>query len=74
MQTYAEVLTIAIPFFIVLLMIEYGVSRLKNVEVIRSFDAISSISSGLTNTIKDVPWAGCGNYQLFVDGKSLGSY
>ena len=54
MQTYAEVLTIAIPFFIVLLAIEYGVSKWKNVEVIRSFDTISSLSSGLTNTIKDV--------------------
>ncbi|MEM9546859.1 MAG: sterol desaturase family protein [Bacteroidota bacterium] len=54
MQTYAEVLTYAIPFFIVLLLIEYGVSRWKNVEVIRSFDTISSLSSGLTNTIKDV--------------------
>jgi len=54
MQTYAEILTYAIPFFIFLLMIEYGVSRWKNVEVIRSFDAISSVSSGLTNTIKDV--------------------
>lgn len=54
MQTYAEVLTYAIPFFILLLMIEYGVSRWKNMDVIRSFDTISSISSGLTNTIKDV--------------------
>lgn len=54
MQTYAEVLTYAIPFFILLLIIEYGVSRWKRVEVIRSFDAVSSISSGLTNTIKDV--------------------
>lgn len=54
MQTYAEVLTIAIPFFIVLLAIEYGISRWRKVEVIRSFDTISSLSSGLTNTIKDV--------------------
>ncbi len=54
MQTYAEVLTYAIPFFILLLLIEYGVSRWKKVDVIRSFDAVSSISSGLTNTIKDV--------------------
>ena len=54
MQTYAEVLTYAIPFFILLLLIEYTASRILKVEVIRSFDAISSISSGLTNTIKDV--------------------
>jgi len=54
MQTYAEVLTYAIPFFIILLGIEYAFSRWMNVEVIRSFDTISSISSGLTNTIKDV--------------------
>jgi sterol desaturase/sphingolipid hydroxylase (fatty acid hydroxylase superfamily) len=54
MQTYAEVLTYAIPFFVLLLGIEYGVSRWRNVEVIRSFDTISSLSSGMTNTIKDV--------------------
>ena len=54
MQTYAEVLTYAIPFFVVLILIEYVVSRWMNLEVIRSFDTISSLSSGLTNTIKDV--------------------
>lgn len=54
MQTYAEVLTYAIPVFIILLLIEYLASRWMKVEVIRSFDAVSSISSGLTNTIKDV--------------------
>lgn len=54
MQTYAEVLTYAIPIFVLLLMIEYGVSRWMKMEVIRSFDTISSLSSGLTNTIKDV--------------------
>ena len=54
MQTYAEVLTYAIPFFIFLFLIEYVVSRIMKVEVIRSFDAVSSLSSGLTNTIKEV--------------------
>ena len=54
MQTYAEVLTYAIPFFVLLLAIEYGVSRWMKMDVLRSFDTISSLSSGLTNTIKDV--------------------
>jgi len=54
MQTYAEVLTYAIPFFILLLVVEYTASRWMKMDVIRSFDTISSLSSGLTNTIKDV--------------------
>mgnify|MGYP000577601682 CR=1 FL=1 len=54
MKTYAEVLMIAIPMFIGLLFIEYLVSRYRKMEVINSFDTISSLSSGITNTIKDV--------------------
>jgi alkylglycerol monooxygenase len=54
MQTYAEVLMYAIPTFALLLLVEYSVSRWLKMDVIRSFDAISSLSSGLTNTIKDV--------------------
>ncbi|MDF1696891.1 MAG: sterol desaturase family protein [Saprospiraceae bacterium] len=54
MQTYAEVLSYAIPFFIVLLCIEYSFSKWMKLEVIRSFDTISSLSSGISNTIKDV--------------------
>ena len=54
MQTYAEVISYAIPFFVILIVIEYGISRWRKMDVVRSFDTISSLSSGLTNTIKDV--------------------
>ncbi|MFT4534921.1 MAG: alkylglycerol monooxygenase [Saprospiraceae bacterium] len=54
MQTYAEVLTYAIPLFMVLILIEFGISRIKGVSVVRSFDTVSSLSSGLTNSLKEV--------------------
>lgn len=54
MQTYAEVLTYTIPLFLIFVLIEFGVSRLKGVSVIRSFDTVSSLSSGLTNSLKEV--------------------
>jgi len=54
MQTYAEVLTYAIPFFMVLILIEFGISRTIGVSVVRSFDTVSSLSSGLTNSLKEV--------------------
>ncbi len=54
MEGYAAVLNYAIPFFIVLIAIEYGVSCYMQVSVNRLFDTISSLSSGITNVIKDV--------------------
>lgn len=54
METYAAVLNYAIPFFIVLILIEWGVSRYREVSIGRSMDTISSLSSGFTNSIKDV--------------------
>ena len=54
MQTYAEVLTYAIPFFIILILIELGISMIKGMSVVRSFDTVSSLSSGLTNSLKEV--------------------
>ena len=54
MQTYAQVLTYAIPFFMVLILTEYIVSRFKNQDVIKSFDTVASLSSGLTNSLKEV--------------------
>ncbi|MDI9356392.1 MAG: sterol desaturase family protein [Chitinophagaceae bacterium] len=54
MQTYSQVLLIAIPFFLGLILIEklYGVIVKK--DTIRIMDMISSISSGSTNITKDV--------------------
>ena len=54
MHTYAEVLTYAIPFFGLLVLIEFGFSKVKGISVLRSFDTISSLSSGLTNSLKEV--------------------
>ena len=54
METYAQVLNIAIPFFIVLIIIEHIASRIKGVKINRGADVISSLSSGNTNSIKDV--------------------
>lgn len=54
MELYGKVLLIAIPAFVVLILIEaFYASYVKN-EKIRVMDMISSLSSGMTNTIKDV--------------------
>ena len=53
MEAYAKALLIGIPFFLVLIMIEilygYFVKDLKY----RTLDTVSSISSGITNILKD---------------------
>lgn len=54
MEAYAQVLSIAIPFFTLLIVIEEIVARIKGVEVNRLMDTISSLSSGLTNTLKEI--------------------
>ena len=54
MDAYAQVLLIAIPGFIGLILIEWIVSLWKGVHVFRSMDTISSLSSGTTNTLKSV--------------------
>ncbi|MCB0577971.1 MAG: sterol desaturase family protein [Phaeodactylibacter sp.] len=54
MEAYASVLNYAIPFFMSLLLLEALAAWLKGEEVLRSMDTLSSLSSGLTNVIKDV--------------------
>lgn len=54
MEAYAAVLTYAIPGFVLLILIEYILSRWMNLSVNRSMDTISSLSSGMTNTLKDL--------------------
>jgi sterol desaturase/sphingolipid hydroxylase (fatty acid hydroxylase superfamily) len=54
MESYAAVLNYAIPFFMALLLLEAGIAWWKGEKVIRSMDTLSSLSSGLTNVIKDV--------------------
>ena len=54
MEAYVSVLNYAIPFFFILLLFEAAVAWRKNAAVIRSMDTLSSLSSGITNAIKDV--------------------
>ncbi|MEZ5058588.1 MAG: sterol desaturase family protein [Saprospiraceae bacterium] len=54
MESYAQVLNFAIPFFILLIGIEALWSWKKGLKINRGPDMISSLSSGMTNTIKDV--------------------
>ncbi|MEM6271627.1 MAG: sterol desaturase family protein [Bacteroidota bacterium] len=54
METYASVLNYAIPGFILLIAIEWLAGLAMGTQTIRSMDTIASLSSGLTNIIKDV--------------------
>ena len=54
MVQYAQVLMFAIPFFILLMGIEFLIGRRMGVENYKGFDTIASISSGMTNTLKEV--------------------
>ena len=54
METYANILLIAIPSFMVLVLIEilYGIWKKKQTYTL--MDTISSLSSGTTNLLKDL--------------------
>ena len=52
METYAAVLAYAIPGFVGLIIIESLAARWMGVQVNRPADTISSLSSGVTNTLK----------------------
>jgi sterol desaturase/sphingolipid hydroxylase (fatty acid hydroxylase superfamily) len=54
METYGKILLIAMPAFLILVLAEklYGV--LKGKDTVRNMDMISSLSSGVTNVVKDV--------------------
>ncbi len=53
MSYYIKTLFYAIPTFMVLIALEAIVAWAKGVKVNRSADMISSLSSGITNTIRD---------------------
>tara|TARA_R110002050_G_scaffold14313_7_gene45272 strand:- start:42546 stop:43817 length:1272 start_codon:yes stop_codon:yes gene_type:complete len=53
MEAYANALLYAIPFFILLLLIEISYGYFVKKQTYRVMDTVSSISSGLTNIIKD---------------------
>ena len=54
MEAYAQVLNYAIPFFLILIAIEYIAGYFRDVSTLRLFDTVSSLSSGITNVVKDV--------------------
>jgi len=53
MEAYATALLYAIPFFIILVLLEIGYGHFINKQMHKPMDTISSLSSGLTNIIKD---------------------
>lgn len=54
MEAYAQALNIAVPIFILLIVIEEVAARIMGLQVNRGLDAVSSLSSGVTNVVKDV--------------------
>ncbi len=54
METYARVLSYAIPGFVLLIILESVIARWKGLKINRPMDVISSISSGMTNTLKNI--------------------
>ncbi len=52
MELYAKALLYAIPFFLILIFIEEVVARVMGKKVNHSLDTVSSLSSGMTNTLK----------------------
>jgi len=54
METYGFVLLFAIPFFLILILTEYFYQWKMGEKFSPSMDSISSLSSGLTNAIKDI--------------------
>ncbi|NJB35974.1 sterol desaturase family protein [Croceivirga sp. JEA036] len=53
METYAKALLYAIPFFVVLVLIEIAYGYIVKNQKYTLMDTVSSLSSGLTNIIKD---------------------
>lgn len=54
METFASALKFVLPMFILLIFIEMIVAKYKNKAIINSMDTVSSLSSGITNVLKQV--------------------
>jgi sterol desaturase/sphingolipid hydroxylase (fatty acid hydroxylase superfamily) len=54
MEQYGKILLIAMPAFLVLVLLEKWYGIYKGKETVRTMDMISSLSSGVTNVTKDV--------------------
>ena len=53
MNYYINTLYIAVPAFMMLIILEEAIARFKGLEINRTEDMISSLSSGLTNILRD---------------------
>src|SRR6187402_543114 len=54
MEEYGKILIIAMPVFLLLIIIEKGYGIWKGEDNVPLMDSVSSISSGITNAVKDV--------------------
>lgn len=54
METYGKILIIAMPIFLLLVIFEKWYGWKKGFDTVRTLDMISSLSSGVTNSTKDV--------------------
>ena len=54
METYGKILLIAMPLFLFAVLFEKWYGWKKHFETVNTLDMISSLSSGVTNTTKDV--------------------
>lgn len=54
METFAGALKFVLPIFILLIIIEMIVAKVRNKQVITSMDTVSSLSSGITNVLSKV--------------------
>ncbi len=54
MEQYGKILVIAMPLFLLLIIIEKWYGYFKGEDSVPLMDAVSSISSGITNAVKDV--------------------
>jgi len=54
METYGKILLIAMPVFLLLVLLEKWYGWYKGLDTVRNMDMISSLSSGITNVTKDV--------------------
>ncbi len=54
METYGKILLVAMPAFLLLVLIEKWWGQRKGNDTVRTIDMISSLTSGITNSTKDV--------------------
>ncbi|MFY7880292.1 MAG: sterol desaturase family protein [Lacibacter sp.] len=54
METYGKILLVAMPVFLILVLLEKLYGTLKGNDTVRTMDMISSLTSGITNITKDV--------------------